>query len=113
MAPATGMDVADQCSGAGMSLANLISLWSSFGLGTLSAEKGWLMNALNQVNFITWIQYLTHFIMMAQYMPYHWSSNLSTTTLEESRAGQTFPITPSLTMFLDHFDLRNSILSAI
>lgn len=70
MALATGVDMADQCSGAGMSLANLISLWSSFGLGTLSAEKGWLMNALNQVNFITWIQYLTHFIMTAQYMTY-------------------------------------------
>lgn len=86
MALATGMDMADQCSGAGMSSANLISLWSSFGLGTLSAEKGWLMNALNQVNFITWIQYLTHFIMTAQYMTY--SGQVTFPPLPWKKAGQ-------------------------
>lgn len=35
MALATGMDVAHQHSGAGMSLANLVSIQSSFGVGIL------------------------------------------------------------------------------
>lgn len=49
MALATGMDIAHRCSGAGMSLANLVSIQSSFGAGILRAIKGWHINTLNHV----------------------------------------------------------------
>ena len=47
MALTTGMDSADQCSGARMSLSSLIGVEGNFGLESLSAEKGWHINALN------------------------------------------------------------------
>lgn len=41
------MDEADQWSGPGMGLSSPISIEFNFGLGSLSAEKGWQTNALN------------------------------------------------------------------